>query len=244
VERIQGVRETATAMKLRPQLVLALAFILAAGLGASCQDVACGQLQADSSHARAVISPPNAPEPSALSNPRTVARYATRFEGDHSLDAATVTELISAPRTLYTVRLQFASGAEQSISVTAPPGGLQPEMRDMSGDSVANDLVLSPKLLGLPPIVLLNEGHDHLTVAISPDAFASGEDRASGSHEVHRASALLSAKFKAAELSNRGGLHCPEAQENLLSSIALIFAKPAEYASISGRAPPAFVAQR
>jgi hypothetical protein len=71
--------------------------------------------------------------------------------------------LISARLTLYTVRLQFASGAEQSISVAAPPGALQPEMRDMSGDSVANDLVLSPKLLGLPPIVLLNEGHDHLT---------------------------------------------------------------------------------
>ena len=94
-----------------------------------------------------------------MSNPRAVVRYATRFEGDHSLDAATVTESISAPCTLYTVRLQFASGAEQSISVTAPPGGLQPEMRDMSGDSVANDLALTSKLLGLPPIVLLNEGH-------------------------------------------------------------------------------------
>jgi hypothetical protein len=230
-------------MKLRPRLVLALAFILAAGLGASCQDVACGQLQADSSHARAVISPPNAPEPSALSNPRTVARYATRFEGDHSLDAATVTELISAPRTLYTVRLQFASGAEQSISVTAPPGGLQPEMRDMSGDSVANDLVLTSKLLGLPPIVLLNEGHDHLTVAISPGAFASGEDRASGSHEVHRSLALLSAKFKTAELNNCSCLHYPQAHENLLSPIARIFAEPADHASSSGRAPPVHVAR-
>jgi hypothetical protein len=43
-------------------------------------------------------------------------------------------------------------------------------MRDMSGDSVANDLVLTSKLLGLPPIVLLDEGHDHLTVASSPGA--------------------------------------------------------------------------
>jgi hypothetical protein len=231
-------------MKLLPPLVLALAFILADGLRASSQEVACGQLQADSRHERAVFSLPNASEPSALSSPRTIARYATRFEGDHSLDAATVTELMSAPGTLYTVRLQFASGAEQSIFVTAPPGGLQPEMRDMSGDSVANDLVLTSKLLGLPPIVLLNEGHDHLTVAISPGSFASDEDRASGSHEVPRGSALLSAKFEPGELSNRGGLHCPEAQENLLSSIAQIFAKTAERTSISGRAPPAFVAQR
>jgi hypothetical protein len=135
--------------------------------------------------------------------------------------------LISAPCTLYTVRLQFASGAEQSISVTAPPGGLQPEMRDMSGDSVANDLVLTSKLLGLPPIVLLNEGHDHLTVASSPGAFACGEDRASGSYQVHRASALLSAKFKGGAKQLRRP-DCPEAQEHLLSSIAQIFAKPDE----------------
>jgi hypothetical protein len=97
-------------------------------------------------------------------------------------------------------------------------------MRDRSGE---NDLVLTSKLLGLPPIVLLNEGHDHLTVASSPGAFASGEDRASGSYQVHRASALLSAKFKGGAKQLRRP-DCPEAQENLLSSIAQIFAKPDE----------------
>jgi hypothetical protein len=105
-------------MKLGQQLVLAFAFIFAGGLRASCQEVARGQPQADSRYERVVFSPPSAPEPSALSNRRAVAHYVTRFEGDHSLDAATVTELI------YTVRLPFASGAEQSISVTAPPRSL------------------------------------------------------------------------------------------------------------------------
>jgi hypothetical protein len=229
-------------MKLRLQLVWALAFILSSGVRACSQDIARAQLGADGgscAHEGSLL--PNDTEPSVLSNRRMVARYATRFEGDHSLDAATVTEMISAPYTLYTVRLQFASGAEQSIVVTAPPGGLQPEMRDMSGDSVANDLVLTSKLLGLPPIVLLNEGHDHLTVAISPGAFASGEDRAVGSHQVHRGLALLSAKFKAGELSNCDGLQYPQAQENLFSLITQIFVKSADQTPSSGRAPPAFV---
>jgi|SRR5208283_4133233 len=231
-------------MKLRLQLALALAFALSIGVGTHSQDIARTQLRADGcSFAQEGSSLPNATEPSLLSNHRMVARYATRLEGDHSLDAATVTEMISAPYTLYTVRLQFASGAEQSIVVTAPPGGLQPEMRDMSGDSVANDLVLTSKLLGLPPIVLLNEGHDHLAVAISPGAFASGEGRASGSHEVHRGLALLSGKFKAGKLSNCGGLQHPGAQENLFSPIAPIFAQPADHTSSSGRAPPGFVAR-
>jgi hypothetical protein len=233
-------------MKLRLQLVLALVFTSSIGVRAYSQDISRNKFQADSgTEAHAVSAITKASDSSALlSNERIVARYATRFEGDHSLDAATVTEMVSAPYTLYTVRLQFASGAEQSIVVAAPPGGLQPEMRDMSGDSIANDLVLTSKLLGLPPIVLLNQGHDHLTVAISPGAFASGEDQASGSRQVHRGLALLSAKFRPAEPSNSGGPHSPQAQENLLSPIAHIFAKPADHTSSSGRAPPVFVARR
>lgn len=233
-------------MKLGPQLLLALAFTLFSGLRAHAQEVACGPLEADGgslARSSSSIAEASASESSAFSNPRMVARYATKFEGDHSLDAATVTELISAHLALYTVRLQFASGAEQSISVTGPPGGLQPEMRDMSGDSVANDLVLSSKLLGLPSIVLINEGHDHLAIALSPGAFASGEDQASGSHQVQRGLALLSAKFKPGGLSNCGGPHCSQAQENLPAPIARIFSKPSEHTSNSGRAPPAFVAQ-
>jgi hypothetical protein len=94
-------------------------------------------------------------------------------KADHSLEAAIVAEQVFARYSLYTVRLQFASGAEQSIAITAPPGGLRPEMWDMSGDNVPNDLVLTSRLLRSPLIVLLNDGHDHLTVAVSPDSFAS-----------------------------------------------------------------------
>jgi len=231
-------------MKPSPKLLLALAFTLSAGVRPHAQDPGNGQFQAavgDLAPASFLI--PVVSEPSTWGHQRRITRYATRFEGDHSLEAATVTEEVLARYTIYAVRLQFASGAEQSIVVTAPPGGLQPEMRDMSGDSVANDLVLTSKLLGLPPIVLLNEGHDHLTVAISPGSFASGEDRASGSHQVHRGLALLSSGFKPGELTNCGSLRSPQVQENLLAPISQIFAKPADHTSSSGRAPPAFVAR-
>ena len=172
---------TATSMKLSPKLLLAVAFTLAIAGRVHSHDVTSGHPQADIHyHASASSSIPILSERSASGNRWGVTRYATAFDGDHSLESATVAEQVFARYTLYVVRLQFASGAEQSILVTAPPGGLQPEMRDMTGDSVPNDVVLTSKLLHSTLIVLLNEGHDHLTVAISPSSFSSGEGRASG----------------------------------------------------------------
>jgi hypothetical protein len=231
-------------MQPSPKFLLALAFTLAVGLRAHSQDIGHGQFRADvGNHGSASSSIPVVSEPSASGNHWGVTRYATGSDGDHSLEAAIVAEQVFARYTLYTVRLQFASGAEQSIAVAAPPGGLQPEMRDMSGDSVANDLVLTSRLLRSLLVVLLNDGHDHLTVAVSPGSFASGEGRASGPHQVHRASALLSYGFKLRALSNGGGLFLPQPQPNFLSPISQIVTKPAGYTSSSGRAPPALVTQ-
>jgi len=227
-------------MKLSPKVLLALAFTVPFGVHARPQDVRRGQLQADlTNHAPAVSSILVAAEPSALGIHSTVTHYATRFDGDHSLEEATVVEQAFARYTLYTVRLEFASGAEQSIVIVAPPGGLQPEMRDMNGDSVANDLVLTSRLFGLPLIVLLNEGHDHLTVAISPGSFTSGEGRASGPNQVHRALALVSSGLKRGGLNSYGSLHCPHLEEQLPSPLASLSAKYTEHPSASGRAPPA-----
>src|SRR5579862_3751346 len=95
-------------------------------------------------------------ESPASGTDRLVAHYALGFRGDRSLDLATVVEEAIAPSTLYIVQLQLSSGAEQSIAVAAPPGGLQLEMRDMTGDRVPNDLVLTPTLLRWPLTVLVN----------------------------------------------------------------------------------------
>ena len=231
-------------MKLSPKLLPTLALTLVVGVGASAQDVHRAQVQADpSSRALSFSAIPGGSESPALDIQPKVTHYATQFDGDHSLEEATVVEQAFARFTLYTVRLQFASGAEQSVVVTAPPGGLQPEMRDMSGDSVPNDLVLTSRLLGLPFIVLLNEGHDHLTVAISPGSFTTGEGRASGPNQVHRALALESSGFKRGGLNSYGSLHYPQLEQRLPSPLASLSAKYAEHPSASGRAPPAITSQ-
>ena len=224
--------------------LLALAFTLSIGVRAHSQDMGRGQVRAEvSNHASTFSLIPAALERSALGNNREVSRYATGFDGDHSLEAATVVEQAFARFTLYTVRLQFASGAEQSIAVTAPPGGLQPEMRDMTGDSVPNDVVLTSKLLRSPLVVLLNDGHDHLTVAVSPGSFASGEGRASRPRAVHGASALVSSGFKLRALANGGGLFLPQPRQNFSSPISRIVTKHARFACSSERAPPALLTQ-
>jgi hypothetical protein len=169
-----------------------------------------------------------------------IIRYTTESDGDHSLDAATVAEQVCGRYTRYVVRLQFASGHEQSIAVTAPPGGLQPEMRDMSGDHVANDVVLTSKVLRSPLVVLLNDGHDHLTVEVPAGSFSTDENGATGGHPAHHASALASLRFKLPGLGNEGAVGISELQERIPFSIATLPNDHAMLASHAGRAPPAF----
>jgi hypothetical protein len=226
------------------KFLLALACTLAVGVRALSEDIGRGQFPANvSDRAVAPVSIPPVSEPSPSGHDRGVTRYATGSDGDHGLEAAIVAEQVLARATLYTVRLQFTSGAQQSIAVTAPPGGLQPEMRDMTGDSVPNDVVLTSKLLCSPLVVLLNDGHDHLIVAVPPDSFVPGEGQASGPHQVHRASAMVSSGFKLRSLTNSGGLFLPQSQQNFLSPVSQITTKLAVYTSDSGRAPPVSVAQ-
>lgn len=225
-------------MKPGPKLLFVLACISLLGVCAHSQELVRGQLQTDAS---AFSSMSVAPEESNSGNHRRITRYSTRSDGDHSLDAAIVTEQVFARYTLYEVQLRFVSGAEQSIVVAAPPGGLRPEMHDMSGDSIPNDLILTSGLLRLPLVVLLNEGHDYLTVAISPASFASDEGRASGQGEIHRASTLPTSGFRAGSFTNEGGMRFPQFQTTVLLSPVCFAAKYANCPASSGRAPPALV---
>jgi hypothetical protein len=227
-------------MNLSPKLTLVLALTLSSGIRAYSQEVNHGRLQADSSiHSAAFSSIPVSPGHSAWVSQQRVTRYSTKLQGDHSLDAATVTEQVFSQYALYTVRLQFTSGAEQSIVVTAPPGGLQPEMRDMTGDRIPNDLVLTSRLLCLPLVVLLNEGNDHLMVAISPGSFASGEGRTLATHQTHRAPVLLRPGFRAGGLTIGRELFLPQLRVGFLPSAANWVKKDQSLSTSSGRAPPA-----
>ena len=239
VVEIRAQRYKATAMKPRLILLFMLVFLSSAGVRAHSQGLGQRQpLTADNcNHSCSVQVGPESP------NHIRVTRFVTRFDGDHSLNTAIVAEQIFGRYTLYTIRLQFASGAEQSLAITAPPGGLQPAMRDMSGDSIPNDLVLRSGLLRLPLVVLLNEGHDHLTVASSPGSLGSDEGRASGSRQAQRALATVPSGPRLGRPTTGGKLLHPPSQEILLSSRTRISALWADYPTISGRAPPAHLKQ-
>src|ERR1700719_433106 len=98
---------------------------------------------------------------------RENTHYAMGFGDAPRLDVEAIVDEVLALYTRYTLRLHPASGADQTIVVSAPVGGLELEMRDMTGDGIPNDLVVTPALLHLPLMVLVNDGNDHFTVAIS-----------------------------------------------------------------------------
>jgi hypothetical protein len=200
-----------------------LTFILSAGVRMHSQDVA--------------------PETHAPANKHEVESQVSVLDGDGGRDFATIVEQVMARYTSYVVRLQLASGAEQSIAVEAPPGGLQLEMRDMTGDNVPNDLVLTPTLVRWPLTILLNDGHDHFSVAISgvPRSWGSGEDQASRAHPGQGTAVLASSSFQAGGVANNGRLLPPQLPESSLSPAARMFTRPLDHTSRLGRAPPALV---
>ncbi len=141
-----------------------------------------------------------------------VRRYFMDFDGDHSLDLATVIEQPVGGYAKYTVHLHLASGVEQSINLTAPRGGLQLEMHDMSGDNIPNDLILRPAFLQSLPTILLNDGHDHFAVAITgpnSSSLSCGQEMAPREATIRAPSRYCPPGFKTGDLKNDGGLFLP-----------------------------------
>jgi hypothetical protein len=222
---------------------LALTLAVPAGAREHSEGMDRGQAQTGTnSMVSKPASTPAVPGSPALGNHNEVTQYVMDFDGDHSLDLATVVEQAIGTYSRYTVQLHLASGAEQSIAVTAPPGGLQLEMHDMTGDKVPNDLILTPTLLFWPPTVLLNDGHDHFTVAISADFPGfSRQDRASSPRDVHGTVALMSCGFKAGNFASGGELFLPQIQTNFLPLANQTVIRSFGYNSSSGRSPPTLV---
>jgi hypothetical protein len=221
-------------------LVLTLA--LSAGARGRSENISNGQAQAC---VNAIVaehfSIPVATESPTLADRRKVTEYVMDFDGDHSLDLATVVEQVVGAYSHYTVQLHLASGAEQSIALTAPPGGFRLEMHDMTGDKVPNDLVLRPALVHWLPTVLVNDGHDHFAVVISnhsPDSLSSGQDLESRGSDAPGTAALMPSGFKAGNLS-RGRELFPQLRELLLSPTTQAVFPRREHTTSSGRAPPA-----
>jgi len=159
--------------------------------------------------------------------------------GNDALNAAAVVNKNLFLSTRYTVRVRLSDGAEQFIFVTAPPGGLQLEVRDMTGDNIRNDLVLRPALIHWPLIVLLNDGHDHFTVAISaslPNSLNPSR-QASRSRDLPETAALSSSKTGPQGTSRQ--ILALTRQRGFLPPLAQRLLNQDAYRSVLGRAPPA-----
>jgi hypothetical protein len=181
------------------------------------------------------------PASAALNERSEIRNYLMDLAGDHSLDDATVIEQEFNGYAKYTVQLHLASGAEQSIVLTAPPGGLQIEMHDMTGDKVPNDLLVRPAHLQWLPTILVNDGHDHFAVVI-PGAtetyISSTQELAPSESDHHGTVAITSSSFKAHALANCGESFVPQNKiENRISAAELPVISFGHNSS-SGRAPP------
>jgi hypothetical protein len=169
-----------------------------------------------------------------------------RSAGQSPLDGVAVVEQAIAPSTRYTIHLWLDSGAEQFIVVTAPPGGLLLEVRDMTGDNVRNDLVLKPALVRGPLNVLLNDGQDHFTLATSgalSDSWETDGKQVSGTHGPQEAAALASSRFDAGSLAHPRRLSLPQFQPTFLSPIAQIPLMRSDRTACASRAPPTLATQ-
>lgn len=217
-----------------------LAFVLIVGGNSRFQAIVRTQLQASTANnARGPVSTPVAAESPKPNDHWGITRYLMGFDGGRSLDVATAVEQVRTGYTRYTVRLQLSSGTDQSIAVIAPPGGLRPEVRDMTGDGIRNDLVLTPKLVHWPLTILVNDGHDHF-LAISgalPGSWGA-DDQASGGLGLPSNLALRSSRFRADFLPGADGPFLQPLQQNFSSPPSQTASVRLAHASGSGRAPP------
>jgi hypothetical protein len=170
---------------------------------------------------------------------RQVLEETGDLRGDTAAPAALIEHNL-AFSTSYTVRVRLAGGAEEFIPVTAPPGGLQVEIRDMTGDNTPNDLVLRPALVHWPLIVLINDGHDHFTVAISaslPSALNPSR-QASRSREIADTAALGSSSSKTGPQASSRQILALTLQQGFLPPLTQTVTNQDGHRSVLGRAPP------
>jgi hypothetical protein len=197
-------------------------------------------------HPRQRVAPPSSPAGILHRSPAVAAQAndplrQNELDADSALRAEAVVSENLAPSTGYTIDVRLADGSEQLIPITAPPGGLELRVRDMTGDNVQNDLVVRPALTHWPLIVLLNDGHNHFTVAISatlPSSMDSGS-RLSRSQPAPDTAALVSFASKAGASTSDRQFLVPKLQQGFLSSFTQRSTNQTDRISISGRAPPA-----
>jgi hypothetical protein len=120
------------------------------------------------------------PRPSITSVGPGLQFVVADFDGDHRPDLVGVQAgQGNVARTKYWIQLQLSAAGQQTISLTAPSGGLQVAARDVNGDHVP-DLILTTSGLGQPVAIFINDGHGTFTRAETsafPEAFRERQTR-------------------------------------------------------------------
>jgi hypothetical protein len=140
------------------------------------------------------------------------------------------------------IHVHDASGVDESIPVVAPPGGLLVEIRDMTGDKVWNDLVLRPALFQTSLGVLVNDGRDRFTTAVSaelPGSVDTGQHQATGAEQIQEVAASNSSRPRIADPSHSRRFIAPQLQADNLSRVTAASPAGSRSNSLPGRAPPA-----
>jgi hypothetical protein len=180
------------------------------------------------------------------SSPQITSQFAIAdFDGDRRPDLATVqVGQGSSWNTHYWIAFQLSGGSRQTLSITAPTGGLQITSRDVNGDDFL-DVIVTTAWTNRPVAVLLNDGQGNFR-ASSPSAFpgaftTSERSWASTTYEVKDATAVPLSRYPAG--------HCPEGSRvwsprNVTGLLVLWASRISPFSpvvSFLGRAPPALV---
>jgi hypothetical protein len=164
------------------------------------------------------------------------------FDGDNRPDFASVHVAQSSLRTTrYWIAFQLSGRAGQTVSVTAPNGGLRITARDVNGDTFP-DVVVTTLWTNKPVAILLNDGLGNFTAANPSEfqsAFAAPETSCtSAADEIRDATALLESRSIPVDRGEMSGLLSRVSSSGLLSAKSCSDPLTPSVSVFSGRAPP------
>jgi hypothetical protein len=180
------------------------------------------------------------------SSPRVTSQFAIAdFDGDRRPDFATVHAGQSgAIYSQYWIAFQLSSGPRRTLSIIAPPGGLEVTSRDVNGDDFL-DVIVTTAWTNRPVAVLLNDGQGNFR-AFSPSAFPGAFTTSEKScvyttDETKDATAILLSRYPTGNCSEGSRfLSLRNVTQPLVLGVSRNSLSSA-VVSFLGRAPPSFV---
>jgi hypothetical protein len=164
------------------------------------------------------------------------------FDGDNRPDFASVHVGQSGLQdTRYWIAFQLSGGFGQTVSVTAPTGGLRITARDVNGDSFL-DVVITTLWTNKPVAILLNDGLGNFT-ATNPSefqsAFAAPETSCTSAADENRdATALFYSRSIPGDCGEESGSFSRRSMSGLFSPRSCRDSVTPSVSPFAGRAPP------